>query len=597
MMEQLKICLYADLHYKKGMYIAGVEDMEAILDRAHQAGASLCFHLGDFCNDYSGSPELVNACLRNRYDLPMYGVYGNHELESAANSMEVVTPLLHNRPVHWGTQDGEIGDGTTAYYYFDKGVFRLIGLDTNYSIRPTEDGDVWEHNPTASWGPRNGNREANALGPVQMQWLETVLLDAAEKGLHCLVFSHISHSGCWLTGPDAHQVRALYKKANDIRPGTVLAAINGHSHDDHRAVVENVVYLSINTVRNSVWRPGRTPHYTDETFLFTTYDETGKAISQEEKTVSSLWMSENTWYTKDPLSAILTVTEDGTLTMEGTDSEWYGGIAPERDGVEREVGEGTTITGGTYTVKDILTDDKQVAGRMETPDGRKWELTFADDFNGTELDATKWRVCHGERRQDAGGYWDKSQTWLDGVGHLVMQASIRPEDGRPLSGAIRSVGLFEQAYGYFECRMQLPKATGFWAAFWLLCRSMGKGIPNAEAGAEFDIVESGECLRGGVNHAIHWGGYGENLHSKSQCFYGGDWYEGFHTYAMAWTETEYIFYIDGVETWRTSEMGICKEPAYLKLSTEFGSWAGPIKPELLPDQTLVDWVRVYKEVK
>ena len=55
------------------------------------------------------------------------------------------------------------------------------------------------------------------------------------------------------------------------------------------------------------------------------------------------------------------------------------------------------------------------------------------------------------------------------------------------------------------------------------------------------------------------------------------------------------FYIDGKETWRTSEPGICNQPGYLKLTTEFGSWAKPIVPEELPDCVRVDWVRVYEE--
>jgi len=229
-----------------------------------------------------------------------------------------------------------------------------------------------------------------------------------------------------------------------------------------------------------------------------------------------------------------------------------------------------------------------------TPDGRKWELTFSDEFEGTELDLTKWERGPQVRRQNAGGYWDDSQSFLDGEGHLVLQASLR-EDGRPLSGAIRSVGKFEQTYGYFEARMILPKTTGYWGAFWILCRGMGKGIPSAKAGVEIDIVESGECLRKGVNHAIHWGGYGENLRSMSKCFYEGSWYEGWHTYALEWTKTEYIFYIDGEETWRTAEPEICEVPAYVKLTAEFGTWAGEIKPAELPDRVLVDWVRVYRE--
>ena len=52
---------------------------------------------------------------------------------------------------------------------------------------------------------------------------------------------------------------------------------------------------------------------------------------------------------------------------------------------------------------------------------------------------------------------------------------------------------------------------------------------------------------------------------------------------------------DGKETWRTAGGGVCQHPAYLKLTTEFGSWAAPIVPEQLPDHCRVDWVRVWQE--
>ena len=59
------------------------------------------------------------------------------------------------------------------------------------------------------------------------------------------------------------------------------------------------------------------------------------------------------------------------------------------------------------------------------------------------------------------------------------------------------------------------------------------------------------------------------------------------------SKTDYVFFIDGRETWRTSEPGICERPGYMKLTTEFGSWAAPVVPEELPDFCRVDWVRAW----
>lgn len=52
----LTFTLFSDLHYKEGMYIACVSDMESILKRAAESGSDFIIHGGDFCNDYVGSP-------------------------------------------------------------------------------------------------------------------------------------------------------------------------------------------------------------------------------------------------------------------------------------------------------------------------------------------------------------------------------------------------------------------------------------------------------------------------------------------------------------------------------------------------------------
>lgn len=231
-----------------------------------------------------------------------------------------------------------------------------------------------------------------------------------------------------------------------------------------------------------------------------------------------------------------------------------------------------------------------------TVNGRKYELTFEDNFDGDKLDETKWALAPQWRRQDIGGYWRDSMTEV-GDGCLTLWAKI-DDDGTPISGAIRSKGIFEQAFGYFECRMKMNKTTGFWGAFWMMCGEVSKVDGSAKSGVEIDIIESGEKVRGAVNHALHWDGYGAEHKSVVKIVHDTKQYDGgWHTYALQWTEEEYVFFIDGTETWRTSEPGICDKPGYLKLSTEFGTWAAPIVKEELPDCVKVDYVRVYREVK
>jgi hypothetical protein len=51
--------------------------------------------------------------------------------------------------------------------------------------------------------------------------------------------------------------------------------------------------------------------------------------------------------------------------------------------------------------------------------------------------------------------------------------------------------------------------------------------------------------------------------------------------------------VDGQKTWRSTAGGVCQVPQYMLLSDEIGSWAGDITKAKLPDQFMVDYVRVY----
>ncbi len=327
MAKKLKFSLFSDFHYCKGMYAVTLSDLEKILERAEKENAELILHAGDFCNNYSGSLEVINPLLQNKLGVPVCGVYGNHELEGKENSMSVVTKYLTNTEnAVWGTEDGKIGDGSIPYYYVDIKNFRIICTDTNYSFNP--DG-FWEHNRTYSYGAPDGNKFADSLGTEQLVWLEKVLMKSAKEGKKCIVISHDGFSGKFRTSsPDAEHVRRLFACANSIKKGTVLMAISGHIHTNNAQLIDNILYFDMNTTRNSWWQLGGSVHYTDEhTYTYTEY-ENGKEKETYERSYNNDRMSKNTWYSADPLNAIITVSEDGEITVDGMESEYVFGVLP-----------------------------------------------------------------------------------------------------------------------------------------------------------------------------------------------------------------------------------------------------------------------------
>lgn len=228
----------------------------------------------------------------------------------------------------------------------------------------------------------------------------------------------------------------------------------------------------------------------------------------------------------------------------------------------------------------------------EPPSGMKWSLVWHDEFDGTQIDWSKWDSPEYPRK---GGYWSQKSFALDGRGNLRMTV-FQDADGKFTDGCLRTAGKFEKAKGFFVARMKMHAEVGHWSAFWLMNRCEGK-IGNGSAdGAEIDIMEK-PWLDERVNFAIHWDGYGKDHKSAAHVAKVPDVMEGFHTFALWWNDDAYRFYIDGRQEWETTAAGICTEPLYLKLSDEIGAWAGDIKQAKLPDENLIDYVRVYDLVK
>jgi len=245
----------------------------------------------------------------------------------------------------------------------------------------------------------------------------------------------------------------------------------------------------------------------------------------------------------------------------------------------------------------------------------KFELTWSDEFEGDSLDPDKWNghgFESGEFVKRRDGYWAMEAARVkDGALRIPSFYSEEGLAGGPpgyYSLGIDTSKAFRQIYGYFEVRCVVPKGLGLWSAFWLYNEDIGKPDTTPQMGTEVDIYESQSYYKGGakknaVSSVLHYyeGGYQGTLRSKligEFCVRSP--YKQFHTYGLEWNEKEYIFYIDGKVSGRSSFGGVCREALWPILSVEhiFGNrnWVGDIRNNPPGGMTdfVIDYVRVYQ---
>ena len=245
-----------------------------------------------------------------------------------------------------------------------------------------------------------------------------------------------------------------------------------------------------------------------------------------------------------------------------------------------------------------------------TPHGAPLELTgyqlvFEDEFEGNTLNTDVWRHwAEGPRRF---GYNAASQARVYG-GHLVLRGEYRQYgDYGPgwYVGAVALKRWYKQ--GYFEIRCRCNAGGEFWSAFWIQAKhpydhELSRG---GVGGAEIDIFESmgtGNTKwqdHNAVTSTIHCNGFDddpENIDSNTIGKFnpGGDITADFNTYGVKWTEDEYIFYINGVESGRTSfAAGVSQVEEEVIVSLEIPDEI--THPTDFTTSMAVDYVRIYQE--
>lgn len=127
-------------------------------------------------------------------------------------------------------------------------------------------------------------------------------------------------------------------------------------------------------------------------------------------------------------------------------------------------------------------------------------------------------------------------------GALIITASKTPPSllktvDRPyVSGLISTDRSFDQRYGYFEMRAQLPAGKGLWPAFWLFGTTQ-------EYRFEIDIIEAlGHDKRRIYSSAQPNAARGKGSHLPLRP--GFDYSAGMHDYGALWTPEAITFYVD-----------------------------------------------------
>jgi beta-glucanase (GH16 family) len=228
--------------------------------------------------------------------------------------------------------------------------------------------------------------------------------------------------------------------------------------------------------------------------------------------------------------------------------------------------------------------------RRYTPADLGYELVWEDQFNGPALDPDKWEV-RGVGPRALGFVSSEAVQVTNGC----LQLRAFQKDGRTLLGAVGTQNHFLTRYGFFECRAQLQKSPGIWAAFWIQSPEIANGEDPARFGAEIDIMEFFKKLGPDiVSHNVHWayGPHQQTTHGMQSYLKGVS--DGFHIFAVEWTPGKYVFFVDGYEYYEVTT-GISQIPEYMILSMEVPNDAKDLKNAVFPDVFIVDYVRVYKK--
>ena len=365
--------------------------------------------------------------------------------------------------------------------------------------------------------------------------------------------------------------------------------------------------ISISSVTGNIVITVTTESVTSETTRYTITNNLSHATNSN----SATSIEENS-----PYDATITANsnyriKNVTVTMYGTDitNDVYSGgriIIPRVIGdiVITVTTEYISSGGGTEPDEDLSKLEGILPNRL---------LVWHDEFDGSELDTTKWRYAtHNSGGSEQQAYtMSRTENVRLENSNLILEAK---KDGYVnnwtwSSGRIDTSGLAGFKYGRLEAKLKYDVVSGAFPAFWTIgtCAyyPTGENIHGVKKSLGTQWAQNGEIdmFEGrGTNSIISQGGWYNQDDGKGNMnmVFGTKNIDAsqYHVYAVEWTETTMISYIDGVETGRQNISNITawQRPQYIILNMAVGSTGGYPADDCTSMKMEVDWVRVYAPV-
>ena len=258
--------------------------------------------------------------------------------------------------------------------------------------------------------------------------------------------------------------------------------------------------------------------------------------------------------------------------------------------------------GSDTTSKSVSASPTPKATYEPTGDPGSWNLAFDDEFDGSQLDTTKWStgwlasgITAPVNSTEEECYDPDQVTVSDGSLNLALiKKSESCGISHPVyaSGLVNTNGKFSYTYGFLAARVWLPAATGGagkiadWPAVWTDGQNwpadgeddIFEGI-NGRACAHFHSTASPDGIGpadGTADVTVRSGCVHETLAS------------GWHTFGADWEAGSVTYYYDGKDIGSVTS-GVTSAPMFVIL--DYAS--GP--PYQAPSTMKVDYVRVWKK--